>query len=96
MLQGKIDLDRFDTKVKDQLLAIKGLLTTKGQIQIESKESMRERGIKSPDELDAIVYSAADFDYLFHTGLPTGTKVFQELDDILGDSSGILELMTQF
>ena len=57
---------------------------------------MRERGIKSPDELDAIVYSAADFDYLFHTGLPTGTKVFQELDDILGDSSGILELMTQF
>ena len=96
MLQGKVDLDRTNTKVNDQLLAIKGFLTPRGQIQIESKEDMRARGVKSPDELDSIVYAAADFAYLLNPGLPTGTKVYQELDDILDGSDGILELMSQF
>ena len=96
MLQGKIDLDRTDTKVSDQLLAIKGFLTARSQIQIESKEDMRARGVKSPDELDAIVYAAADFSHLFKDTLPTGTKVFQELDDILAGSDGVLDLMLQF
>ena len=96
MLQGKIDLDRADTKISDQLLAIKGFLTARSQIQIESKEDMRARGVKSPDELDAIVYAAADFSHLFKDTLPTGTKVFQELDDILAGSDGVLDLMMEF
>ena len=96
MYMGKIDLDRSDEKISKQLLAIKGFLTPKGQIQIESKEDMRARGVKSPDELDAVVYAAADFDYLLNTSLPTGTKVYQELDEILSGTNDILDLISQF
>jgi len=96
MAQGKIDLDRTDQKVSDQLLGIKGFLTDKGQIQIESKPDMRARGVKSPDELDAIVYSAADFDYLFNKPLPTGTKIYEDLDSVLGGNFSVLDLMGSF
>lgn len=96
MSKGEIDLDRHDEKVSEQLLAIKGFLTEKGQIQIESKEDMRARGVKSPDELDAVVYAAADFDYLFNKPLPTGTKVYEDLDSILGENNAVLSLMGSF
>ena len=96
MHRGQIDLDREDAAVAKQLLAIKGSLTPKSQIQIESKADMRARGVKSPDELDAMIYSAADFSYLVDDQLPTGTKVYQELDDILAGFDSVLDLLTQF
>ena len=96
MHRGQIDLDREDAAVAKQLLAIKGFLTPKSQIQIESKADMRARGVKSPDELDAMIYSAADFSYLVDDQLPTGTKVYQELDDILAGFDSVLDLLTQF
>ena len=96
MGQGRIDLDRLDEKVRDQLLAIKGFLTDKGAIKIESKQDMRARGVKSPDELDAIVYAAADFDYLFKPETPKNTKIYQDADDFLGQNNSVLELMAHF
>jgi hypothetical protein len=96
MSQGKIDLDRTDEKLFDQLLGIKGFINAVGQIQIESKEDMRARGVKSPDELDAVVYACADFDYLFNKPLPTGTKIYEDLDSILGGNNAILDLMGSF
>ena len=96
MGQGRIDLDRLDEKVRDQLLAIKGFLTDKGAIKIESKQDMRARGVKSPDELDAIVYAAANFDYLFEPEKPKNTKIYQDADDFLGQNNSVLELMAHF
>lgn len=96
MKMGRIDLDRADDKVKEQLLAIKSLPTPTGAIKLESKAEMRARGSHSPDELDAIVYSVADFEYLKDSQYPTGTKIFQETSDILDGTGTVLDLLDQF
>lgn len=57
---GTIDLDPEDKAVTEQMLAIKYTITNRGAIQIENKRDMRKRGVKSPDELDAVVYAAMD------------------------------------
>jgi hypothetical protein len=54
---GNIDLDREDEELHAQLQNIKWWVDSGGRIQIESKEDMRERGVKSPDYADACVYS---------------------------------------
>jgi len=54
---GMIDLDPFDTELAAQLQNIKWWVDSTGRIQIESKEDMRERGVKSPDYADSAVYS---------------------------------------
>jgi len=54
---GNIDLDPDDTELQSQLQNIKWWVDSSGRIQIESKEDMKERGIKSPDLADACVYS---------------------------------------
>lgn len=58
MQQGKVDLDlTVDTQLRDELLVIQYDYTPKGQIKIESKADMAARGVKSPDALDAVIYS---------------------------------------
>jgi len=54
---GNIDLDPNDEELHAQLQNIKWWVDSSGRIQIESKEDMRERGVKSPDLADACVYS---------------------------------------
>jgi len=54
---GNIDLDPDDLKLQEQLQNIKWWVDSSGKIQIESKEDMKERGVKSPDRADACVYS---------------------------------------
>jgi len=54
---GNIDLDPEDTELQAQLQNIKWWVDSSGKIQIESKEDMKERGVKSPDLADACVYS---------------------------------------
>jgi hypothetical protein len=54
---GLIDLDPDDPELHAQLQSIKWFVDSGGRIQIESKEDMRARGIKSPDRADAAVYS---------------------------------------
>jgi hypothetical protein len=43
-----------------------------GSIQIESKDDMKSRGVKSPDSLDAAVYATVDLGHL--TNSPMGKK----------------------
>lgn len=68
MLDGIIDLDFDDVDengneigaaLKDQLMAIRYFFDSKGAIQIESKKDMRKRGIHSPDDLEAAIFSFA-------------------------------------
>ena len=71
MAGGSLDIDFDDEKLLDEMLMIKYKFSPKGGIQIESKDDMRSRGIKSPDNLDAAVYAAADISGLID-GNPNG------------------------
>lgn len=57
--QGDIDIDPADDELAAQLGAIKYRYTARGQIQIESKDEMRKRGMPSPDRADALMLTAA-------------------------------------
>jgi hypothetical protein len=64
MLAGKIDIDPDDKELFDEMMVLKYKFSQLGSIQIESKDDMRSRGIKSPDSLDAAVYATVDLNYL--------------------------------
>jgi hypothetical protein len=51
---GRIDLDPDDDELAKQLAQIRWHENSKGQVVIESKESMRRRGVTSPDRADAL------------------------------------------
>jgi hypothetical protein len=59
---GEIDIAPDDDRLAAQLGAIKWKLTSRGQIQIESKDEMRKRGMPSPDRADALAYVFAYVD----------------------------------
>lgn len=88
MLKGEVDLDRDDEAIRRQLLSIKYFLTNRSAIQIESKKDMRSRGVKSPDELDAVVYAAADFSYLTNPSpidaLNPGDRLYADMESVTG------------
>jgi len=48
----------------DEMMVIKYKFSAKGSIQIESKDDMRSRGLKSPDRLDAAMYAGLDMSQL--------------------------------
>ena len=52
--EGRIDRDSEDEELAAQLLAIRWTVNSRGQIQIESKDEMRKRGLPSPDRADAV------------------------------------------
>jgi hypothetical protein len=66
MIEGKIDMDPDDKALFDEMMMLRYKFHTTGSIQIESKDDMRSRGVKSPDSLDAAVYATADLNYLFN------------------------------
>jgi hypothetical protein len=57
--QGDIDIDPDDDDLAAQLGAVKYKYTARGQVQIESKDDMRKRGLPSPDRADALMLTAA-------------------------------------
>jgi hypothetical protein len=61
---GEIDIDPTDDKLAAQLGAIKWTMVSKGQIQVETKDQMRARGLPSPDRADALAYAFAHVDLL--------------------------------
>lgn len=71
---GRIDLDREDVKLREQMLAVQYEYTERGSIKLEAKADMRKRSQKSPDELDAVVYCTADLTYLDAQVLGKGTN----------------------
>lgn len=56
---GDMDLDPADDQTAAQLGALRYRYTARGQVQIESKDEMRKRGLPSPDRADAIMLTAA-------------------------------------
>lgn len=70
MEAGEIDLDPADEDLAAQLGAIKFKYTSKGQIQIESKDDLRKRGMPSPDRADAAILTAVT---------PQGSDLFRAL-----------------
>ena len=57
--QGLVDLDPDDKELLTQLGRMRWKLDAKGRVQIESKDAMRKRGIKSPDRADAAAMAHA-------------------------------------
>jgi hypothetical protein len=57
---GEIDIDPADDVLASQLAALQYRYTSRGQIQIESKDDMRKRGMPSPDRADALCLAFAD------------------------------------
>jgi hypothetical protein len=57
---GDVDLDPDDDDLAAQLCALKWKPTSRGQVQIESKEDMRKRGLPSPDDADAVMLAFAE------------------------------------
>lgn len=60
MATGKLDTDFEDKTLKEELEGIQYKFNNHGGIQIESKDEMARRGVKSPDFADAAVYACAD------------------------------------
>jgi hypothetical protein len=56
---GAVDLDPADDILAAQLASLKYKLTSRGQIQVESKDDMRSRGLSSPDRADAVMLAFA-------------------------------------
>ena len=57
---GDIDIDPEDEDLAAQLCAMKWKATSRGQVQMESKDDMRKRGLPSPDDFDAVVLAFAE------------------------------------
>jgi hypothetical protein len=57
--RGEADLDPEDTELASQLASLRYVFSRRGQIQIESKDDMRKRGMPSPDRADACMLSQA-------------------------------------
>lgn len=85
MSQGRIDIDPNDKMLLDELGGIQYEFadgSSGGGMKIESKESMKKRGKKSPDAADAAWYACADFSGLTDgpmAGLKAGDVVREDL-----------------
>lgn len=61
MYQGEIDIDPSDLTLQDELGIIEYKFSkSRGALQIESKDDMKSRGVKSPDFADAAMYACAE------------------------------------
>lgn len=60
LIDRTIDIDVEDTQLRDELQVQPYKLTKLAQIQMTPKDEMRKGGIKSPDHLDAAIYSMID------------------------------------
>lgn len=76
---GMIDLDERDEQLASELTSIKYWINGRGQIQLETKEDMEERGVASPDNADAAVMSTV------HVGLVEGVSTKHEDHSLAGD-----------
>lgn len=94
MMAGRVDLDfDEDPQLREELLMIQYDFTPKGAIKIESKKDMAARGVKSPDALDAVIYSFMKEAGILDgpiTGLQKGDVVMFDPWTILGaDMAGL-------
>lgn len=88
MANGQIDMQFGDKSLKEELEGIQYKFNNRGAIQIESKDEMIRRGVKSPDFADAAMYACADLpvdpkDPI--SKLPIGTQFEVGLDEFLAE-----------
>jgi hypothetical protein len=78
---GRVDLDPNDKELLTQLGRIKWRQVNGGRVQIESKDDMRKRGVKSPDRADAaaMAFASPSFPHDHVDPLP------QEATSLTGD-----------
>lgn len=90
--QGLIDIDPLDELLIDELGGVQfEFNNTSGGMVIESKESMKKRGVKSPDAADAVTYALADLTHLIGSpfaGLKAGTIVRTDMEQYLPSGLG--------
>lgn len=90
MVTGKLDVDPDDKALFDEMMMLRYKFHTTGSIQIESKDDMRSRGIKSPDNLDSAVYACVDLTQLLnspHRGRKPGDVMRMDASQTAGDSA---------
>jgi hypothetical protein len=56
---GEIDIDEDDEDLAAELSSIRYMRTSSGQIQIESKQHAKDRGVPSPNRAEALFFSFA-------------------------------------
>lgn len=92
MQQGRIDLDYDDEQLKNELLGIRYHFKNNWRsLQVESKEDMSSRGVKSPDHSDAVTYAIADLSVLEHPlfgAITPGATYSMDVMQILGNQQG--------
>jgi hypothetical protein len=71
--QEDVDLDPGDEDLAAQLAGLKYKITSRGQVQVETKKEARARGLPSPDRADAVMLA-------FARPLPEGLIVEHEED----------------
>lgn len=75
---GWLDLDPDDDELAHQLTVIRYRLNRRGQIQVETKDEMKGRGLASPDRGDALVMALQDLPMEW---VPASTSELDELVD---------------
>jgi hypothetical protein len=64
MADGTIDLDMADDSLRKDMERQTYEMTARNQLKITSKTEMKRQGLRSPDHLDAAIYSFVDVSYL--------------------------------
>lgn len=60
MANGLVDIDIEDSDLKDELISQTFKFNARSALQMTSKDEARKSGLKSPDHLDAAIYSYLD------------------------------------
>lgn len=88
MYDGKIDIDGLDSHLEEELGMIQYHFKNRHKsLQIESKDEMASRGVKSPDYSDAAVYASADLGAVANdpfAGFLPGDRISLDAADFLG------------
>lgn len=96
MFANAFDLDPEDAHLFDELRIIVYEYTERGARKIESKDSMKKRGAKSPDRADALSYAALDITAITDnplSGIEKGEKLQMDpWESAFEDEFGVLEL----
>jgi len=60
MSDGKVDLDYDDNSLREELISQTYKFSSRGAIQMTSKDEMKRSGMSSPDSLDAAILASID------------------------------------
>lgn len=92
---GEFDIESEDTDFHDELMSVQYKYNpTSGGLVIETKQEMKDRGMKSPDYADAAIYSTVRFDFNNpRSHLRKGDVITQSPDAILEQMPDYLTMM---